>query len=104
MRFSLACLLLGALVLPLAGCSDDPPEEKLFDDLPAPSPNKLAGVYQTIVTEAGMTTEIRLQFLDGSIEGALKCTPKNGHAALTVGGKSDMQTDALDGAKGKIAV
>jgi hypothetical protein len=105
MRLAFPCLVLAAAVLALTACSDAPPEERLFEDLPEPTPNKLAGVYQAVITDAGMTTEIRLEFLEGSVEGAVKCTPKNPkYPTLTAGGSATMQTDALEAASGKITV
>jgi hypothetical protein len=104
-RLSRPFLLAGSFAIAaLTACSDDP-EEKLFGDLDPPTPNKLAGVWKNPVEEAGMVTEIRLEFTEDLIIGAVKCTPKSSKLSpVTVGGEIGWETNALEAASGQFTV
>jgi hypothetical protein len=103
MRIHLPCVL--ALCVTAAGCKSKSPDQRLFGDLPDPTPNQLSGVYNTIVDTAGLTTEIRLQFDGGTLSGAVHCTPKNpAFAAVDVDGAIGLDTGAIDQASGQFTV
>lgn len=102
--------------LAVAACSDDPDPsspEGLFGALPAPTINKLRGVFMNTVEDASSTVEIRLRFTNGSIAGAGRCTYKSGtsgaapHAPILVGGSLDvpaLDDPTLDAAAGKFTM
>src|SRR5215470_1681148 len=99
--FGLLALAVLGLSTTVCGCKKDPPDEALFGDLDPPTPNTLKGVYQAIIDDAGMTTEIRLQFDKDKLEGAIHCTPKNkAYPPISVGGQIDLSTNDLDAAAG----
>jgi hypothetical protein len=98
------CLVVLAL-LTLTACKSKSPDDKLYGDLDPPTPNTLKGVYQTVVTDEGMSTEIRLDFEKDTLLGAVRCTPKNpALGEVSVDGQTDLQTDALDAATGQFTV
>ena len=98
--------LLAAVLLASAACSDDPPEEALFEgEHDPPTPNKLRGLYKTVVEVSDMSTEVRLEFTDGALIGAVKCSPKSpALQPVSVGGQIPFQTDALDAADGQFTI
>jgi hypothetical protein len=101
----LLALAVFGLSVTVSGCKKDPPDEALFGDLDPPTPNKLKGVYQAVIDEAGMSTEIRLQFDSGTLEGALHCTPKNpAYAPISVGSQIDLSTNDIDAASGTFTI
>lgn len=101
----IALCLFPSLGAGAAGCKSKSPAEKLFADLPDPTPNQLSGVYKTIVEDAGLTTEIHLQFDSGTLTGAVHCTPKNpAFAPVEVDGSIGFDTNALDQASGQFTV
>jgi hypothetical protein len=98
-RASLAVVALVACT----GCSDTPQE--LFEELDDPTPNKLDGVFRTVVEEAGMTTEVRLRFTSDKIIGIARCTPKNPKfPPIDAEGETAASIEGLDGAEGSFTV
>ena len=105
-RHSVSLFVL-VMAMAAAGCGDpDPPApETLFAGPAGASPNKLRGVFQAIVDEPGMSTEIRLRFAEGFLVGAARCTPKaRGLAPIDVGGTVGMETDNLDDKSGSFSL
>jgi hypothetical protein len=85
--------------------SDPPPApETLFDTLPAASPDKLRGVWQSTQTQQNGTVEIRLRFMEKHLVGAAKCLAKGSDTPVLAGGSVGLDTSALDAATGKVTV
>jgi len=110
---------LTSFALMVGACSSDadsessssttgPAPETLFDTLPAPTPSKLRGVYQSTVEQPSGTVEIRLRFTEGNVVGAGKCTYKTaGVEPITVGGSvgvAALDAATLDAASGKLTI
>ncbi len=96
-----------ACFLSIVGCSDeaalDP--ETLFGDQRAPSPNRLRGVYKTVVEEPGVDVEIRLRFGEGFLAGAVMCTPTSkNYPPVSTDGKVEMETGSIDNAAGQFTI
>lgn len=87
------------------GAEDDAPPppapETLFGTLPAATPDKLRGVWQSTQTQENGTVEIRLRFVDKYLVGAAKCSAKGGPEVIA-GGSIGLSTTALDAATGKV--
>lgn len=78
-----------------------PDPETLFDDLAAPTPEKLRGVWHLTQKADGGTLELRLRFVEKYLVGAVKCTPDGSDAFVIAGDSIGLQTDDLDAASGK---
>lgn len=113
LSLSLLILSTTSVSVSLVGCSSDssdtpaPQPETLFDNLPAPSPNKLRGVYMSTVEQPSGTVEIRLRFTEGYVVGAGKCTFKAaGVDPIVAGGSVSVSLDnaTLDAATGKLTM
>src|SRR4051794_40984149 len=82
-----------AAFLILTACAADdgdklpppPAPETLFDTLPAATPDKLRGVWQSTSTQPNGTVEIRLRFIEHYLVGAAKCTPKGSDTSVIAG-------------------
>ncbi|MDF2697799.1 MAG: hypothetical protein K0S65_6182 [Labilithrix sp.] len=110
---SLSLRAAAAAFLVLTACADDdtaddgpppPAPETLFDMLPAASPGKLRGVWQSTQTQPNGTVEIRLRFMEKYAVGAAKCVATGSETAVLTGGAVGLETTALDAATGKLTV
>ena len=107
-------LLLASLFLPaLPACasSDDGPPPTpaetiaLYDNLPAPTPNVLRGVWSSAQTAAAGTTDTRFRFADGKVIGGVRCTSSaNLTAPFIVGQIGTMTTSDLDQMQGQLVI
>lgn len=97
---------LALLALATAACSSSndaetaPDYRGVFETRPAPTPNKLRGVWSRTTTADTGTTEIHLEFTDGFILGGARCLPPDKSRSVTTGGAAKLETQALDQAKG----
>jgi hypothetical protein len=101
-----------ASLLVLAACSssDDgsaPPDPvKNFDPLPAATPGKLRGVWETKQEQAQGTIEVRIKFTDGFAVAAARCTYTVAGAppAILAGTSVSLTTTALDAPTGTFTI
>jgi hypothetical protein len=100
-----------AIAFLLTACSSDdntdsgpppPAPETLFETLPAASPEKLRGVWQSTQTQPDGTVELRVRFTDKYLVGAAKCLAKGSDTPVVAGGSIGLETTALDAATGKV--
>ncbi len=81
-----------------------PAPETLFDTLPAATPDKLRGVWQSTQTQTNGTVEIRLRFTDSYLVGAVKCVANGSDTPVIAGSTIGLDTTALDAATGKLTI
>ena len=104
--------LAGFALLVLTACGSDsdsdapppPAPETLFDTLPAATPDKLRGVWQSTQTQTNGTVEIRLRFTDAYLVGAAKCIANGSDSPILAGATIGLDTTALDAATGKLTI
>lgn len=81
-----------------------PAPETLFDTLPAATPDKLRGVWQSTQTQTNGTVEVRLRFTDSYLVGAAKCVANGSDTPVIAGSTIGLDTTALDAATGKLTI
>ena len=91
----------------LSACSSDsddgsaaPDFATVFDTLPAPTPNKLRGVWS--MGDASTTRHLR--FMDGYVVGATRCISADKTRSILVGTSAKLETSSLDAATGTFTI
>jgi hypothetical protein len=97
------------LVLTSCASNDDdgpspPAPETLFETLPAASPGKLRGVWQSTQTQPNGTVEVRIRFMERYAVGAARCLVTGSDAPVITGDSVELETTALDAATDKLTL
>lgn len=102
-----AAIAAGLFLFACSSSSDDsgpppPTPESLFQGLPAATPDKLRGVWQTTQDASGGTVELRLRFVEKYLVGAAQCTTTDKSVSVIAGASIGLDASGLDAATGKV--